>query len=57
MLNPESVLERDTHTYPGILKYKQSPYLGQTNGPYDNQQQQKRELVELWSLLFRLTTQ
>ena len=34
-----------------------SPNLDQKTKPYNNQQQQKRELTKLWNLLSRMTTE
>ena len=49
--------EGDARTPLGFSHTNESPNLGQTTRPYNNQQQQKRGIAELWTLLSRLTTE
>ena len=55
MHNPESVLENDTQTLRFCLR-NGSPNFCQTTIPYNNQQK-KRELAGLWTLLSRWATE
>ena len=55
MHNPASVSKNETQTSMGFWHKKGSLYLGQTNSPSNNQQQQqKRELAKQWALLSQL---
>ena len=56
MHNSESVRENETHTTMGFWHANGSPNLSLTTRPHNNQQK-KRELAKLWTLLFQLTTE